>query len=83
MLSPILALGFGAALTNAVAIRGSECSFHLTAGGAITGPVGEISSGQVRAGKVSSTTFNIKGDEVWDDKGKGCWWTRKSLFVSF
>ncbi|RFU77835.1 gpi anchored cell wall [Trichoderma arundinaceum] len=78
MLYPILALGLGAAVTEAAVARNYGCQLHLTASGAISGPVGEIWSGQVRAGSgVSSTTFTLQGSQLWDDKGRGCWWTRQ------
>lgn len=80
MLYPLLALGLGVAVTEAAVARTSGCQLHFTASGAISGPVGEISSGQVRAGGgVSSTTFTLQGEQLWDDKGHGCWWTRKLL----
>ncbi|KAK0757765.1 hypothetical protein N5P37_009781 [Trichoderma harzianum] len=76
MLYPLLALGLGAAVTEAAVARASGCQLHFTASGAISGPVGEIASGQVRAGGgVSSTTFTLQGEQLWDDKGYGCWWT--------
>lgn len=85
MLYSLLALGLGTALTEAAVVRTSGCQLHFTASGAISGPVGEISSGQVRAGSgVSSTSFTLKGGQLWDDKGHGCWWTRKFfLYVPF
>jgi hypothetical protein len=83
MLYSLLALGLGAALTEAGVVRTSGCQLHFTASGAISGPVGEISSGQVRAGSgVSSTSFTLQGGQLFDDKGHGCWWTRKFLFAS-
>lgn len=82
MLYSLLALGLGAALTEAAAVRTSGCQLHFTASGAISGPVGEISSGQVRAGSgVSSTSFTLQGGQLFDDKGRGCWWTRKFFFL--
>lgn len=82
MLYSLLALGLGAAVAEAAVARTYGCQLHLTASGAISGPVGEISSGQVRAGSgVSSTTFTLQGDQLWDDKGYGCWWTREFLFL--
>ncbi|UKZ75831.1 hypothetical protein TrVFT333_003525 [Trichoderma virens FT-333] len=76
MLYSLLALGLGAAITEAAVVRNSGCQLHLTASGAISGPVGEISSGQVRAGGgVRSTTLTLQGAQLWDDKGRGCWWT--------
>lgn len=76
MLSSLLALGAGAGLADALAIRGSECSVHFTVDGAVSGDVGQISSGQVRAGDgIDSATFSLKGDQIWDSKGRGCWWT--------
>ncbi|GFP59950.1 hypothetical protein ACSS6W_005188 [Trichoderma asperelloides] len=76
MLYSLLALGLGTALTEAAVVRTSGCQLHFTASGAISGPVGEISSGQVRAGSgVSSTTFTLQGGQLWDNKGHGCWWT--------
>lgn len=84
MLYSLLALGLGAALTEAGVVRTSGCQLHFTASGAISGPVGEISSGQVRAGSgVSSTSFTLQGAQLFDDKGHGCWWTRKFFFASF
>ncbi|KAL7821831.1 ubiquitin 3 binding protein But2 C-terminal domain-containing protein [Trichoderma gracile] len=76
MLPSLLAIGLAVAITEAAVTRTSGCQLHLSASGAISGPVGEISSGQVRAGGgVSSTAFTLKGAQLWDDKGRGCWWT--------
>ncbi|KAL7945061.1 ubiquitin 3 binding protein But2 C-terminal domain-containing protein [Trichoderma barbatum] len=76
MLYSLLALGLGMAVTEAAVARNYGCQLHFTASGAISGPVGEISSGQVRAGSgVGSTTFTLQGAQLWDDKGRGCWWT--------
>ena len=76
MWSSILALGFGAVLADALAVR--SCEFSMTAHGSINGPLGEISSGQIRAGgSVRSTPFVMNGNELWDTKGHGCWWTRE------
>lgn len=82
MLYSLLAIGLGAALTEAGVVRTSGCQLHFTASGAISGPVGEISSGQVRAGSgVSSTSFTLQGAQLFDDKGHGCWWTRKFFCI--
>lgn len=82
MKTSVAALSLGA-VANALVIR-NGCQFHLTAGGDVVGCVGEISSGQVRAGKgVQSSTFTIMNGKITDDMGRGCWWTRKSLFCSF
>lgn len=70
-----LSLGLGASLANAVAIRNSGCRFQMVSEGTTGGPVGEISSGQVRFG-VAQTTFQLEGTRIFDDKGHGCWWTR-------
>ena len=79
MLSTVVGLAFGASLANALAIRGDGCSVHLSVDGAIKGPVGEISSGQVRAGSgVKSSGFTFKDGGFTDSNGWGCWWTRKS-----
>lgn len=77
MLSSLIALSFGTVLTDAIAIR-STCDVSFTVDGDISGPVGEISSGQVRAGDgVGSSSFQLQGDQLWDADGNGCWWTRK------
>jgi hypothetical protein len=82
MLYSLLVLSLGTALSEAAVVRTSGCQLHLTASGAISGAVGEISSGQVRAGSgVSSTSFTLRGGQLWDNKGHGCWWTRK-FFLS-
>ncbi|KAL6876977.1 ubiquitin 3 binding protein But2 C-terminal domain-containing protein [Trichoderma novae-zelandiae] len=76
MLSSFLALGLAVATAEAAVARTPGCQLHLSASGAISGPVGEIHSGQVRAGGgVASTTFTLQGAQLWDDKGRGCWWT--------
>ncbi|KAL7808568.1 ubiquitin 3 binding protein But2 C-terminal domain-containing protein [Trichoderma aethiopicum] len=76
MLSSLLALSLAVATAEAAVARTSGCQLHLSASGAISGPVGEISSGQVRAGGgVSSTRFTLQKSQLWDDKGRGCWWT--------
>ena len=77
MRSSILVAGAGAVLVKGLAVRGG-CDMHISSDGAIIGVVGTISSGQAREGDgVSSTTFHIDGDQIWDYKGRGCWWTRK------
>lgn len=74
MQSSLLAL-ISAATVNGLAVR-NGCQFHLSANGDVMGTVGEISSGQVRAGSgVSATTFTINDGKITDDKGRGCWWT--------
>ncbi|CAM1510104.1 Fc.00g004390.m01.CDS01 [Cosmosporella sp. VM-42] len=76
MLSTIVSLAFGTTLARALAIRGGGCSVHFTVAGGVSGPVGEISSGQVRAGSgVDSTTFSFTDGGLTDPKGRGCWWT--------
>ncbi|PMB64244.1 putative but2-like protein C27D7.11c [Beauveria bassiana] len=75
MKSVAIALGLGA-VVNGLAIRNDGCQFHITAGGDVVGCVGEIDSGQVRAGNgVQSSTFIFKDGKITDDKGRGCWWT--------
>lgn len=77
MLSKLMALGLGA-VVNGLVVRDS-CDIHVEVAGSISGPVGQISSGQIRAGEgISSAAFTLKGDEMWDSQGRGCWWTRTS-----
>ncbi|OAA73427.1 Ubiquitin 3 binding protein But2 [Cordyceps fumosorosea ARSEF 2679] len=74
MKSAAIALSLGA-VANGLAVRGG-CQLHLSAGGDVVGCVGEISSGQVRAGNgVQSSTFTFTSGGLTDDKGRGCWWT--------
>lgn len=80
MLSTIFTVAFGTGLAGAIAIRGSGCDLHFTVDGAISGPVGQIESGQVRAGGgVGSTTFTFQDGGLHDPHGRGCWWTREYL----
>lgn len=73
MLSTLASLALGTTLANALAVRGGGCGMHLSVSGS---PVGEISSGQVRAGDgVGSTSFVFKDGGFWGNDGKGCWWT--------
>ncbi|OAR00066.1 hypothetical protein LLEC1_07592, partial [Akanthomyces lecanii] len=82
MKSAAIALGLGA-VVNGLAIRNDGCQFHITAGGDVVGCVGEISSGQVRAGNgVQSSTFTFNGGKITDDKGRGCWWTPCTDFAA-
>lgn len=84
MLPSVLSLALGATMANGLALRGSGCELHFTASGSVEGNVGEISSGQVRAGSgVDSTTFELKDGGLIDPNGKGCWWTRKLFFFFF
>ncbi|KAM3440752.1 hypothetical protein NHJ13734_003142 [Beauveria thailandica] len=81
MKSAAIAFGLGA-VVNGLAIRNDGCQFHITAGGDVVGCVGEIDSGQVRAGNgVQSSTFTFKDGKITDDKGRGCWWTRKQYHM--
>ena len=78
MLSTIVSLAFGTTLARALVIRGGGCSVYFTVDGGVSGPVGQISSGQVRAGNgVDSTTFSFANGGLTDPSGRGCWWTRK------
>lgn len=57
------------------------CGFHLLTGGPSPIPVGQISSGQCRAGsRMTPSLFTWFGDAFVDQQGRGCWWTRKSGF---
>lgn len=77
MQSALLALGLGSAVINALVIR--WCEFDMTASGSISGNVGTISSGQVRAGSgVESTEFEISDGKLYTSEGYGCAWTRTS-----
>ncbi|KAG5927536.1 hypothetical protein E4U42_002113 [Claviceps africana] len=70
-----LLLGVGAGVASAVVLRGQECDFQIHGTGTRRGPLGELSSGQVRYGDIAPTTFRIKDGRLWDSEGKGCWWT--------
>ncbi|KAF7563259.1 hypothetical protein G7046_g876 [Stylonectria norvegica] len=75
MLSTLVSLAFGTTLVNGLAMRGG-CQLELTVSGAISGPVGEISSGQVRAGSgIASTTFDLSNGGLTDPQGRGCFFT--------
>ena len=72
-----IAIGIGAALTDALVIR-TGCQFHLSVAGAISGPVGQASSGQIKSGTgISSATFTLDGSGITDSQGRGCFFTRK------
>lgn len=80
MLSSVLSLALGASMANALALRGDGCQVHLSVDGAVKGPVGEISSGQVRAGSgIKSSELTFKDGGFTDSWGWGCWWTRKYI----
>ncbi|KAG5951364.1 hypothetical protein E4U53_003261 [Claviceps sorghi] len=70
-----LLLGVGVGVASAVVLRGQGCDFQIQGTGPREGPLGEISSGQVRFGDVAPTTFRIEDGKVWGNEGKGCWWT--------
>lgn len=75
-----LALAVG---SNALAIRDTaSCCFHLSASGAVTGTVGQLSDGQNRVGGgLPQATYCINGGSITDANGRGCILTRKSLWT--
>jgi hypothetical protein len=54
--------------TNAIKTRWAPCCFHLTASGALTGTVGQLTDGQNRVNGPLAIT---------DEHGRGCIITRK------
>ena len=57
------------------------CAFHLLTGEPNPLPVGQLDSGQCRAGSMMTPSlFTWFGDAFVDQQGRGCWWTRKSGF---
>ncbi|KAI5924005.1 ubiquitin 3 binding protein But2 C-terminal domain-containing protein [Camillea tinctor] len=52
------------------------CGFHLATKGSFDGAIGEIDSGQARAGSdISPSLFTWFGDAFVDRLSRGCWWT--------
>ncbi|KAM4058014.1 GPI anchored cell wall protein [Hirsutella rhossiliensis] len=75
MIPLLLSLGTHV-VANALAVGKSGCPLHLTVGGAVSGPVGQIASGQARAGTgIEAATFELRGSHLVDSHGRGCWWT--------
>jgi len=51
----------------------APCCFHLTAGGAVTGTVGQLDDGQARVnGPLSASEFCIADNGITDANGRGC-----------
>ncbi|KAH7018349.1 ubiquitin 3 binding protein But2 C-terminal domain-containing protein [Microdochium trichocladiopsis] len=58
--------------------QNAGCGFHLQTNGSVQFPVGELASGQARAGSdIKPTLFTWFGDAFVDQQGRGCWWTRQ------
>ncbi|KAI1632189.1 ubiquitin 3 binding protein But2 C-terminal domain-containing protein [Biscogniauxia mediterranea] len=52
------------------------CGFHLATKGSFNGAIGEIDSGQARAGTdMPPSLFTWFGDAFVDRLSRGCWWT--------
>ncbi|KAI0595534.1 ubiquitin 3 binding protein But2 C-terminal domain-containing protein [Biscogniauxia sp. FL1348] len=52
------------------------CGFHLATKGSFNGAIGEINSGQARAGTdMPPSLFTWFGDAFVDRLSRGCWWT--------
>lgn len=65
-----LALTAGA---SAHVIRTSSCCFHLSASGAVTGTVGQLSDGQNRiGGGLPAAQYCIDNGGITDGSGRGC-----------
>lgn len=75
-LTSFFVLSLQALVAGAAAVGRPRCQLHLSVGGAISGSVGQITSGQVRAGQgIQTAAFGLEGDELIDSQGRGCWWT--------
>ncbi|KAI1502534.1 ubiquitin 3 binding protein But2 C-terminal domain-containing protein [Biscogniauxia marginata] len=58
------------------------CGFHLATKGGFDGAVGEIGSGQARAGSdMKPSIFTWFGDAFVDQLSRGCWWTPPSFVL--
>ncbi|PHH59421.1 hypothetical protein CDD81_3207 [Ophiocordyceps australis] len=69
-------------VVNALVVHNTECLLHLTVDGAVSGPVGQISSGQVRAGQaINSAVFALDDGGLTDSNSRGCWWTPPSYVL--
>ncbi len=73
-------------LVDAVAVLTARadvgCGFHLLTGAPapVPFPVGQLDSGQCRAGSgMTPSLFTWFGDAFVDQQGRGCWWTRKTV----
>ncbi|PHH82411.1 hypothetical protein CDD82_6099 [Ophiocordyceps australis] len=72
MASWLFILGTGAIVTNALVVRNTKCPLHLTVDGAVSGSVGQISSGQVRAGQaINSAVFMLDDGGLTDSNSRG------------
>ncbi|KAH8196392.1 hypothetical protein TruAng_009442 [Truncatella angustata] len=67
---------------HALATREAGCSLTFTTGGALSYPVGQISSGQTRAGGgLSAVSLTLESTSLTDSQGRGCWWTPPSTVL--
>jgi hypothetical protein len=86
MYSKLVLLGAGSlAQAASIASRGdSGCNLQLSSSGSISDSIGQLSSGQARAGSgISAGTFTLTSEgSLIDSKGRGCWWTRTYLLLS-
>lgn len=72
-------LGAAAFASSALALvpRGDTCCFGLTANGAQSGTVGQLSDGQNRiGGGLPAGSYCISGGGITDGQGRGCILTR-------
>ncbi|KXJ89550.1 ubiquitin 3 binding protein But2 C-terminal domain-domain-containing protein [Microdochium bolleyi] len=72
-----------AQLCNSALVRqNAGCGFHIQTNGSSSFPVGELSSGQARAGSdMTPSLFTWFGDAFVDQQGRGCWWTPPTFLL--
>jgi hypothetical protein len=56
-----------------------DCPFTIHATGTVTGPIGQISDGQLNINGAGSATFVLEGGILKDAQGRGCYITRPQM----
>ncbi len=73
----VAVLGLEAGTRALVAERWAPCCFHVSASGAVSGTIGQLSDGQNRqGGPLSPAQYCITDGSITDANGRGCILTR-------
>ncbi|KAJ1324435.1 Ubiquitin 3 binding protein [Microdochium nivale] len=78
----VLLASFAELCSSAFVRQNAGCGFHIQTNGSVNFPVGQLSSGQARAGNdMSPSLFTWFGDAFVDKQGRGCWWTPPAFLL--
>jgi hypothetical protein len=83
MKSSFAIVGLVASTNALIAERWAPCCFHVSASGAVSGTIGQLSDGQNRqGGGLSPAQYCIADGQITDANGRGCIITRTLYCLS-